>query len=115
MQLILCKLLLASVLAACILCDCSFDVDDKLMPFWTNRTAFSLAGKLQACAEYMEGDALGCCNEYADKNTMMNFEAIDGLFGSQGGGCDICAINLKRFWCEYACSPRQSEFVSAAK
>ena len=32
-----------------------------------------------------------------------------------GGGCDICAINLKRFWCEYACSPNQSDFVSAAK
>lgn len=36
------------------------------------------------------------------------------MFGSQGGGCDICGINLKRFWCEYACSPRQADFISAS-
>lgn len=23
-----------------------------------------------------------------------------------------CAANLKRFWCEYTCSPRQAEFLT---
>ena len=27
-----------------------------------------------------------------------------------GGGCDICAVNLYRFWCHVGCSPKQSEF-----
>ncbi len=34
-----------------------------------------------------------------------NFDIIDFTFGSKGdgggGGCDICAANLKRFWCKY--------------
>lgn len=42
---------------------------------------------------------------------MANFKQIDGVFSAQGGGCDICAINLKRFWCQYACSARQHEFM----
>jgi len=36
------------------------------------------------------------------------------VFGSQGGGCDVCSINLKRFWCEYACSPRQADFMKTS-
>lgn len=27
----------------------------------------------------------------------------------------MCAVNLKRFWCEYACSPRQAEFLKVSK
>ncbi len=34
---------------------------------------------------------------------------------SASGGCDICAINAKRFWCEYACSPRQADFLKVSK
>jgi hypothetical protein len=36
---------------------------------------------------------------------------IDGVFATVSGGCDVCAINLKRLWCEYACSPRQADFL----
>lgn len=44
-----------------------------------------------------------------------NFEKIDTIFGSSttggSGGCDLCAINLKRFWCTYACAKNQKDFV----
>lgn len=45
---------------------------------------------------------------------MASYTQIDGIFGSKGDGCDLCAINLKRFWCEYACSPNQASFTSVS-
>ena len=42
---------------------------------------------------------------------MQSFLEIDAIFGFSGNGCDHCAINLKRFWCQYACSPDQSKFL----
>lgn len=56
-----------------------------------------------------------CCNEHNARATYENFKQIDGAFGGLAGGCDICAVNLKRFWCEYACSPRQADFVKVSK
>eukprot|EP00828_Plagiopyla_frontata_P009224 TRINITY_DN14744_c0_g1_i2.p2 TRINITY_DN14744_c0_g1~~TRINITY_DN14744_c0_g1_i2.p2 ORF type:complete len:260 (+),score=31.30 TRINITY_DN14744_c0_g1_i2:95-781(+) len=35
--------------------------------------------------------------------------------GTSLGGCDICGANLKRFWCQFTCSPNQSDFVVAMK
>ena len=35
-----------------------------------------------------------------------NFKSIDSLFGNWL----ICSLNLKRFWCEYTCSPYQYYF-----
>jgi hypothetical protein len=80
------------------------------MPFHVDTDPFELKN-LSACTEYLEPGRLGCCNIYNDAATLENFKQIDGLFGSQGGGCDICAINLKRFWCQYSCSARQNEFM----
>ena len=44
-----------------------------------------------------------------------NFKKIDTVFGSSSsggsGGCDLCAINLKRFWCTYACAHNQEDWV----
>ena len=40
-----------------------------------------------------------------------NFEAIDSLFSSAYDGCDLCAVNLKRFWCYFTCHPEQADFV----
>ena len=50
-----------------------------------------------------------CCND--DQILLMynNFKTIDSLFGN----CLICSINLKRFWCEFTCSPYQYYFVDA--
>ena len=40
---------------------------------------------------------------------MDSFKMVDFSFGSANGiglgGCDICAANLKRFWCAFTCSP----------
>lgn len=36
-----------------------------------------------------------------------NFIQIDTVFGLD---CPICAVNLKRMWCEYSCSPNKANF-----
>jgi len=64
------------------------------------------------CKDYIGKDV--CCNEHNAKLTADNFKQLDGAFGGEGG-CDICSINLKRLWCEYACSPRQSDFLKVSK
>ena len=28
-----------------------------------------------------------------------SFPKLDIVFGTKNGGCDVCAVNLKRFWC----------------
>jgi hypothetical protein len=35
-----------------------------------------------------------------------NFRDIDMIFGAD---CPICGVNMKMFWCEFACNPRQHE------
>ena len=47
-----------------------------------------------------------------DKQQKGSYIEIDSIFGFKGRGCDHCAINLKRFWWEYACSPDQAEFIN---
>lgn len=42
---------------------------------------------------------MGCCDEGNDEQQKHSYVELDGVFSSLGGGCDICAINLKRFWC----------------
>jgi hypothetical protein len=42
---------------------------------------------------------MGCCDFGNDKQQAGSYIEIDGVFGSMGDGCDVCAINLKRFWC----------------
>ncbi len=42
---------------------------------------------------------MGCCDDNTDYILSKNFIEIDAIFGSSGGGCDHCSINIKRFWC----------------
>ena len=51
-----------------------------------------------------------CCSDYQLKVLEKIFGNIESFFGGDGG-CDICVVNLKRFWCYFKCSPNQSEFV----
>lgn len=51
-----------------------------------------------------------CCTEYQLSQLQNNFLAIESIFGGDGG-CDICVINLKRFWCYFTCAPNQAEFI----
>ena len=57
---------------------------------------------------------MGCCDHNNDKEQDGSYIEIDSIFGYKGGGCDHCAINLKRFWCEYACSPNQADFTQVS-
>ena len=52
---------------------------------------------LEMCTEYNGKPA--CCDSANDQQQIVSYKTIDGIFGSQGGGCDVCGINLKRFWC----------------
>ena len=36
-----------------------------------------------------------------------NFAQLDGVFKTD---CPICAANLKRMWCDYACKPNKATF-----
>jgi len=85
---------------------CRYNINENMLPYHVDYPPFEL-GPLTACQDFISPHRLGCCNKYNDEITLKNFKQIDSIFGSQGSGCDICAINLKRFWCEYACSDRQ--------
>lgn len=61
------------------------------------------------CPDYK--DKMGCCSHRQLYKLTNNFETIDQVFGKIGQGCDICATNLKRFWCHFTCSPNQTEFL----
>ncbi len=65
-------------------------------------------GLIRSCPYYKDKDV--CCTEYQSQSLVNNFALIDNTFGSANDGCDMCAINLKKFWCEYTCNPNQSEF-----
>lgn len=51
-----------------------------------------------------------CCTTYQVNQLLKNFQAIESIFGGDGG-CDVCVVNLKRFWCHFACNPNQDKFV----
>jgi hypothetical protein len=38
-----------------------------------------------------------------------NYAQLDAVFNYD---CPICASNLKRMWCEYACYPTKAEFMA---
>jgi hypothetical protein len=63
----------------------------------------------RACPQYK---AAGCCTVQQDLLLYVNLLQIEAQFGDiRGGGCPGCFYNLRNFWCEYTCSPRQSDFV----
>jgi len=67
-----------------------------------------LTGPNIICPEYK--DKLACCNNAQNILLKRNFDSLDSVFGSAYGGCDICAINIKRFWCSFTCDPQQHTF-----
>ena len=36
-----------------------------------------------------------------------NYQQLDGVFATD---CPVCAANLKRMWCEYACDPSKTSW-----
>ena len=67
-----------------------------------------LTGNDVVCEEYRNQPA--CCNNNQNKLLRDNFIALDNVFSSNYGGCDICAINLKRLYCKFTCDPNQDQF-----
>lgn len=67
-----------------------------------------LTGPDVVCPDFLNKPA--CCSNDQNKLMMANFQDLDTIFGSKYGGCDVCAINLKRFWCTFTCHPEQHTF-----
>lgn len=101
-----------ALVIATVLSKCAFRVDDPdALPVTlddSNNEPFTVENYFN-CEEY--NNKTGCCNFNNDAQQNVSYLQINSLFGFEGGECDHCAINLKRFWCEYACSPNQANFV----
>jgi hypothetical protein len=63
-----------------------------------------------ACPEFV-GQKV-CCSDGQNNAMLYKYLLLDSTFGHAVGGCDMCSANMKRMWCYFTCSPRQSEFVS---
>ncbi|CAD8175277.1 unnamed protein product [Paramecium pentaurelia] len=87
---------------------CAFTVDDKDKPIETDKDP-EIIGVVEACP-FFSGQPV-CCTRSQDRSMVKDFKSLDATFGNDGGGCDICGSNMKRFWCHYTCSPNQSEFM----
>ena len=111
-------LLILLLLTVGALGDCAFLVDSDLKPYVPTQEEVHGAIILASMCEEWVGKN-GCCNANAYIQTQGSFKKIDTIFASStsggSGGCDLCAINLKRFWCEYACNPEQTNFVTAGE
>ncbi len=59
-----------------------------------------------ACPYY--ANTYGCCSDIQIQQLLQNFQDIDMIFGAD---CPICAVNQKLLWCEFTCSPNQSDHV----
>ena len=91
-------------------CGCVYYVNSTKFPNPVDDPTPFIVSDTNVCDDYRGKP--GCCNDFTSDVQASSYGKIDTVFGNSGGGCDICGLNLKRFWCEYACSPRQSEFMS---
>jgi len=66
-----------------------------------------------ACPEFVGKPS--CCGDWSNNAAYENFQKIKTAFGNQGAGCDVCAANIMRFFCYYACSPDQSDWLTWLK
>lgn len=113
------RLILLLTLAVCILADCAFVVEDSLKPHKAEGEEINPSPITWnvSCSEWMDDTdpKMGCCNYNSFRQTQESFKKIDTIFASSvsggSGGCDLCAINLKRFWCMYSCAPNQANFT----
>lgn len=60
----------------------------------------------EACPMIDPNDLL-CCGADTAAILKANFAALDAAFLDD---CNICAVDLKRMWCEYACNQYKGEF-----
>ncbi|CAD8198021.1 unnamed protein product [Paramecium pentaurelia] len=84
---------------------CGYTLDDNKVPIETDKEPW-IIDKLSSCQFYEKTPV--CCTQSQDEGIGSDFLSLDATFGSDG---DICAANMKRFWCAYSCDPRQGEFL----
>lgn len=64
---------------------------------------------VQFCPEFDGKEA--CCSLLQVRKLLGSFTSIEGIFGTSAGGCDLCVVNMKRFWCHFTCDPNQASFL----
>lgn len=52
-----------------------------------------------------------CCTPLQLRKLQSSFTSLESIFGKSAGGCDICVVNMKRFWCHFTCDPNQASFL----
>jgi hypothetical protein len=103
-------LIILSLIQVSVRCDCAFIVQDDLKPQPPKPEEVKpFLIDYSSCSEWIGKE--GCCNYNSFRQTSSSFGKLDTVFGTNGGGCDVCAINLKRFWCTYSCGPNQADYV----
>lgn len=50
-----------------------------------------------------------CCDDDGAQIMAYNYQALDAVFD---GDSSICAANLKNMWCEYACNPNKTDWLT---
>jgi hypothetical protein len=57
---------------------------------------------------FMNASAPVCCSDDQVAIMLHNFNTIDSVFGTDS---PMCAVDMKKMWCEYTCNPRKTDFV----
>ena len=86
------------------------DVDNPIISYFKPEVIQKVAQKdmlRKNCPDYDPNTPL-CCNDDQAEILKANFIQIDTVFGLD---CPICAVNIKRMWCEYTCNPNKANFV----
>lgn len=90
-------------------CSMAQDPDGIPRPAYENETEpHTEHGEDSYCQDFVGQKT--CCTAYQIGQIVKNFDALESIFGGDGG-CDVCVVNLKRFWCHFTCSPNQAEFI----
>ena len=56
---------------------------------------------------YLDPNEPICCNDDQVEIMNSNYVQIDSVFGND---CPVCAVNMKRMWCEYTCNPTKTRY-----
>mmetsp|Transcript_32901 Transcript_32901/g.50308 ORF Transcript_32901/g.50308 Transcript_32901/m.50308 type:complete len:186 (-) Transcript_32901:508-1065(-) len=89
------------------LCPDPRKIDNPIIEYFEPATLSSPFGIMAICPFLNATEPL-CCNDDQVAIMTENYKQIDSVFG---GDCPLCAVNLKKLWCEYTCDPKKTDFV----
>ena len=91
-------------------CSMAQDTEDYVRPAVGNETEpHTIQDNDTYCKDFI--GVKTCCTQFQMQQLLKNFQIIESLFGGTGG-CDVCVVNLKRFWCHFTCNPDQADFIT---